>query len=212
VSKTGRPLIDLTGRRFGRWTVVSFARTNGVHPRWNCACDCGTQREVDGSLLRRGNSTSCGCYRREMAAGLTLTHGHASHAAPSGTYKTWCAMLARCRRQNHIVYDRYGGRGISVCERWHSFENFLADMGERPEGMTLDRVDVDGNYEPENCRWATATEQNRNRSTNVINAVGVALIRHMRRRGVRVDDLAHAFGISQHHVYSIARAKIWNGS
>ena len=133
---------------------------------------CGAVLDVDGATLRRGQK-SCGCLARELAAEsmrITMTkHGHSRSAqggSDSPTYQTWNAMRNRCCNPNWHAFKDYGGRGISVCERWrgeHGFENFLADMGERPDGKTLDRKNVNGNYEKDNCKWSTATEQRNNR-------------------------------------------------
>lgn len=148
---------DITGQRFGRLIVLSLYRrgSSGVHSRWLCLCDCGQTRVASGSSLKRGRTTSCGCGR--------ITHG--SWGSP--TYRSWHMMLQRCTNPRNTHYAYYGGRGITVCERWLKFENFLADMGERPLGTSIDRIDVDGNYEPGNCRWATPKQQMNNRRRSV---------------------------------------------
>ena len=174
----GNRLIDLTGRVFGRLTVLSFAGVgrNG-HARWRVRCICGVEKVTSGQSLRAGNSTSCGCYQREVSAirGLTLNKVHGMHRAP--THDSWTCMLQRCNNPKNKDYKHYGARGITVCDRWRSFDNFLADMGERPEGKTLDRwPDKDGRYEPGNCRWATAREQAQNmRSNRLIEHAGETL-------------------------------------
>ncbi len=118
-------------------------------------------------------------------------------------------MLNRCRNPNNRAFADYGGRGIAVCERWLVFENFLSDMGDKPEGMSIDRIDNDGNYEPSNCRWATVAEQQRNRRNVVLDGVSVSLLRYMRKRGETSVGLAIAFGVNRHHVNKICRGGSW---
>jgi hypothetical protein len=160
------PRHDLSGQRFGAWSIVRYATTRSYAGRgaiayWLCRCDCGTERQVNGSSLRKGQSASCGCVAFKAQSKKLLLHGYARTDKRSGdrTYTTWRSMKYRCSSSHATQYPRYGGRGISVCERWQSFANFLADMGERPAGRTIDRINPSGNYEPSNCRWATPKEQ-----------------------------------------------------
>jgi hypothetical protein len=153
-----RKIIDLTGKRFGRLVVLALHAEKSRFG-WVCRCDCGGERIVRGSDLIRGMSKSCNCLRKEMFAKRSTKHG----LCRSRAYQSWKGMKARCFNPRDRAYPDYGGRGITVCERWLIFENFYADMGERPPGMSLDRINNDGNYEPGNCRWATVAEQLANR-------------------------------------------------
>jgi hypothetical protein len=182
---------DLVGSRFGRWLVLELV---SIAPRiWRCVCDCGVIRVVAGSNLRSGGSTSCGCFRDEIAMGRGRTHGHAGLGKASRTYRLWASMLHRVRNKNNRSRAIYFDRGIGVCDRWLKFENFISDMGERPSpDHTIDRIDNDKGYSPENCRWATSKQQARNRRNNrFVEAFGERLT---------IAEWAERFGIKAHTI------------
>jgi hypothetical protein len=156
---------DLTGMIFGRLTVVaSTERRADHHVVWRCLCTCGAETFVRSTYLTTGITTSCGCLNREITRMRRTTHGSARHGSRTATYRSWESMKRRCLNPNDPAFARYGGRGITVCDRWLCFEHFRDDMGERPHGLSIDRFpNNDGNYEPGNCRWATRLEQTRNR-------------------------------------------------
>lgn len=176
-------LIDLTGRRFGKLTVIErVENSNGGEPRWLTSCDCGGSAVVRGGNLRSGHTRSCGC--------ITQWHGRTG----SRVHNIWKAMIERCRNPKTIGWSNYGGRGIKVCERWHNFLNFIEDMGEPQDGMTLERLDNDGDYESGNCVWAPPGEQARNRRTNLrVDWNGESRI---------VADVADELGVSRSTVYT----------
>lgn len=147
-------IVDITGQHFGRLVVVRFSHIGeNRYAQWICACDCGAEALISGDKLRRGFTSSCGCLRRELAERRNLKHGHARVGSLTPTWHSWHAMMERCYRPTNDSWKHYGGKGIEVCKRWHIFENFLADMGERPLGKTLHRIDSNKNYEPSNCEW-----------------------------------------------------------
>lgn len=157
------PAADRVGQKFGRLTVDSIVpRGKGQKgsTRAICRCECGSVGEKDLSLVVSGHTKSCGCYNSDVIAIRNYRHGKTD----TPEYTIWAGMKARCNNQQHIAYPNYGGRGISVCERWSaSFEAFLEDMGNRPgPAMSLDRIDPNGNYEPDNCRWETSSVQAKN--------------------------------------------------
>lgn len=166
---------DLTGKKFGKLKVIAFSgyhqdfegNTVSKTARWVCRCDCGTVKIVRARVLLNGHSRSCGCYKTSLLeAGMYRTHGM-SHDIK---YRRYRNMLDRCHNSNHRDYKYYGGRGIKVCARWKGkagLEHYLNDMGERPEGKALGRKNINGGYNPDNCRWVTPKEQCNNKRNNI---------------------------------------------
>jgi hypothetical protein len=155
----GKPLNNLQGFQFGSLTVLQLGKSQGHGAWWLCQCKCGTQKEIRASDMVQGKINSCGCEHQKRIAQSNKTHGKTN----TRTYKLWQAMRIRCNRIN----QDYSCRGITYDERWDSFENFYLDMGEVPEGMSLDRIDFNGNYTKENCRWETRDQQANNTRANI---------------------------------------------
>lgn len=175
---------DLAGQAFGRWTVLEYIGKRGSSHYWRCTCLCGSEKGVSGYSLTSGLSQSCGCLIGERARQRSTSHGRTK----TTEYRIWQNMLRRCGKKGFHAYDRYGGRGITVCQRWmDSFEAFFEDMGERPKGLSLERKNNNGNYEPNNCCWATPTEQARNRRSSrflTLNGVTKLLVEWAEERGM----------------------------
>jgi hypothetical protein len=188
------PNIDnLIGLKFHRLTVISYYGSNNGMSKWRCLCDCGNYSTVLRSALRQGSTKSCGCLNRERIQNLRASH----HMTSTPEHRAWTMMLTRCRNPKFHGYKNYGGRGLKVCERWFKFENFFEDIGTRPSSKhSLDRIDVNGDYCSENCRWATKREQANNKRGSVkITWKG---------RLMSTSDLSEECGIS----YDVLRGRI----
>lgn len=201
-------IVELTGKSFGRLTVVGRSpRRSASGAMWFCRCECGGETHVASLKLRSGRTQSCGCYRRDLGHTKNLTHGLSNK---SRTYKTWKEMRRRCTSKTASQYKWYGGRGIKVCERWNNYKAFLEDMGERPEGTTLDRIDNDGNYEPGNCRWANHKEQTRKQATNKLSASLAESLRQDRSAGMSYRALGLKYGVSATTAHRCATGQTWD--
>lgn len=178
----------MIGGTSGRLTVLHRAKNRGRKVYWVCLCECGNLYEAEGYALRKRVTTHCGCDSSIRSKSATQ-HGMTG----TRTYRVWKNMLNRCRNPNVTGYCHYGGRGIVVCPEWYEFRSFLSDMGEAPEGLTLERIDVDGPYCRNNCEWATQVRQARNRRTT----------RYVRFHGVRASlaDLAERYGVPYKKVW-----------
>lgn len=184
--------LNLKGQEFGFLTVLAKTTNFLTFTRWSCKCICGKKIEVQTRFLRNGVVKSCGCKTKEMQS---INSGNATHRmSKSRTYKSWKMMMQRCNNPVYDSYPYYGGRGIKICDRWKEFENFLEDMGERPKDMTLDRIDSDGDYEKDNCRWATREQQVDNRRNNIYYLVNDAIM--------SLKQLAKFIGVTREKLYN----------
>lgn len=185
--------IDITGIAFGHWTVIEYAGSSA----WKCICNsCSTIHFIKSQSLKEQKYGMCiGCWHRSKQI-----HGHTTYTTQSRAYKAWSGMLQRCGNPNGRGYYRYGGRGIRVCEEWKQFENFFRDMGNPPPGLSIGRINNDGNYEPSNCRWETRLEQGNNR--------GVCRFVTYEGHRMTVADFARLVDTLPSNIYkALARAK-----
>lgn len=194
--------MDITGQKFGKLTAIRFDhKSNKGYTYWKFKCDCGKTHIAAKNNVKSGSIRSCGCLARELAYKHKIVHGHTKNSGKlmSPTYISWICMKSRCFNKKHVAYHKYGAKGITVDERWLKFENFLADMGERPKGKTLDRIDNLVGYCKENCRWATNKEQSRNRS-------GVVKVKFYGRE-YALGDLSDKLMIPSQRLYSRIKNK-----
>ncbi len=199
------------GAKYGRLTVKKesfpILTSGGKSERvFECLCDCGKIVLARRVTLTGSGGKSCGCLRLELIKKGLTTH-KCSH---SKEYTTWQTMKSRCLNVKNNRYSRYGGRGVKVCDRWlHSFENFYADMGDKPYGHTIDRIDNNGNYEPSNCKWVTNKENTRHTSTTKLNHELLPFILEMREEGSRLKVIAELFNVSLSTIHLICKGKTW---
>lgn len=183
------------GDRYGRLVVQAAGEMTARGRVWECLCDCGGRVAVLSAKLNSGHTQSCGCLRHEVLVARNTKHGHGSaRKGVSATYTSWQAMQARCYNPTSPSYRNYGGRGIKVCRRWHLFENFLADMGERPAGMTLERKDSNKAYSPSNCLWADKETQSNNRRDVIIYSYA--------GRAMSLAQWCRELGLNYHTIYN----------
>lgn len=194
---------ELTGQRFGRLTVLQKSETKKRSQLvWLCKCDCGQQASVESWSLRKGLTRSCGCLSLEARSKPRPSirkHGEGSNGKETPEYQTWAAMLSRCNNPNHKAFAHYGGRGITVCERWKVYQNFLADMGRRPDASySIDRIDNSLGYSPENCRWTDAkTQMNNRRPAHLDKTTSVHRLFEHQGQARKVIEWLSIVGISQ---------------
>ncbi len=205
----------LPGTPFDKLTVIcrspSHITPNGtIKTRWRCSCECGSVIDVDSQKLRRKHTKSCGCDKPRMCAEANVTHGNARIGKHTRTYRIWNAMWTRCTNPHQKHWKHYGGRGITVCERWKSFENFYSDMGECPPKLTIERRNTNGNYEPSNCSWQSYKSQARNKRSNkmiTVHGVTACMAEHCERYGIdrRVVEhrLARSWSIEKAFTFPI---------
>lgn len=193
---------DLTGVRFGSLVAVEdVGRAKDGQVLWRCRCDCGATHQARAGKLRTGEVTSCGCQKSRKCREVNIKHGLSAQGGMTPEYRTWANMIDRCENPRNKQFADYGGRGVRLCDEWrHSVQAFVAYMGKKPSSRhSIDRIDVNGNYEPGNCRWSTPVEQNRNkRNTRRFVVDG---------REMTIPEAAHSFGVAEETI----RARLKRG-
>lgn len=199
--------VDLTGKKFNRLYVIEKSESCSSGTTWKCLCDCGKSVIVSACHLKSGHTSSCGCLNQETTA--HYIHGHS--ATKSSTYKSWKEMRQRCKNPKSDKWQWYGGRGITVCDRWDSFSNFLLDMGNRPLGKSIDRIDNDKGYYPENCRWATQKEQTRKQNHCKLSQEIADEIRNNNtfERGYQTE-MSIKYGVSKTTINRLIKNETWS--
>lgn len=183
--------LDLTNQKYGSLTVLSEEPAKNRGTYWRCRCDCGNTVVKKTKMLRHERHPNCGCLTKQLQS---INNSQATHRlSKSPTYQSWCMMKSRCNNPNYTHFKYYGARGITYCERWESYENFMEDMGERPKGYTLDRIDSEGNYTPSNCKWSTRENQADNRRNNVYLTYD--------NRTMYIKDWALVLGVKRSQIY-----------
>jgi predicted XRE-type DNA-binding protein len=188
----------LTGHQIGKWSVFeSFLHPTRRERLYRCVCACGTEKTVKHTHLADGKTSSCGCS--------WTTHG----MSRSNEYRVWDSMIRRCHSPSHHAFKDYGARGITVCDKWKNFEGFIEDMGFQPEGLSIERINNDLGYSKENCRWATVTEQARNRRATKLDEDKVMQIKILLKTGVSQNKIASQFSVSRSNIGHIAQGTTW---
>jgi hypothetical protein len=200
----------MIGKKFGRLSVIKRSGSTPAKKKvWLCLCECGNEKRITTGDLNSGKIVSCGCYKNEKIAMLKFRHGQARAKNETREYISWKHMISRCFNKNNDAYKDYGERGITVCDRWLVFENFYDDMGEMPHRFSIERIDVNGNYEPSNCKWILKNRQATNKRTTVLSENDVREIRNLRKENLTMKDIGLRFGASAQLVYQVLSGKAW---
>ena len=206
--RAGRNKVTV-GQGFGRLQVVeilsAIASANKTK-ECRCICSCGNEKITNITYVNVGETKSCGCLKADTNVERCTTHGQSPASGPTKTYMLWASMVGRCTNDRNPKYADYGGRGITVCDRWLKFDNFLQDMGEKPNSLSLERVDNDIGYCPENCKWATIAEQNHNKRNNTLSW---DIVREIRASDLGYKELAERFNIYHSTIGKVFRNEIW---
>jgi hypothetical protein len=202
------PAPEILGNKFGFWTVTQRVDRGKRFSEYECTCHCGTIRVIGRGNLVQGKTKSCGCMRSSKLSQLRTTHGMGGKPR-SKIYSAWSSMMTRCFNERSKSWENYGGRGITACKRWESFENFFEDMGDPEPHQSLDRIDPNGNYEPSNCRWADSKTQTRNRRNVKLNEF---IVERLREGAVSPMEVMASTGCSPSTAYAARNGQNWRAA